>query len=69
MADPLLILAARLQVAFDAVAGRAGVDPVIRPSEHADAQSNGALALAKELGRSPRDVAQAVLEASGGLSD
>ncbi len=69
MADPLLILAARLQVAFDAVAGRAGVDPVIRPSEHADAQSNGALALAKELGRSSRDVAQAVLEASGGLSD
>jgi len=68
MADPLQILAARLQAAFDAVAGRTGVDPVIRPSEHADAQANGALALAKELGRSPRDVAQAVLEACGGLS-
>ena len=68
MADPLHILAARLQAAFDAVAGRTGVDPVIRPSEHADAQANGALALAKELGRSPRDVAQAVLEACGGLS-
>jgi len=67
MADPLHVLAGRLQAAFDSVAGRAGVDPVIRPSEHADAQSNGALALAKELGRSPRDVAQAVLEACGGL--
>ena len=41
MADPLHILADRLRVAFDAVAGRAGVDPVIRPSEHADAQANG----------------------------
>lgn len=67
MADPLHILADRLRVAFDAVAGRAGVDPVIRPSEHADAQANGALALAKELGRSPREVAQAVLDACGGL--
>ena len=54
MADPLHVLAERLQPAFDAVAGRAGVDPVIRPSDHADAQANGALPLAKELGRNPR---------------
>ncbi len=67
MADPLHVLAGRLQAAFDSVAGRTGVDPVIRPSEHADAQANGALALAKELGRNPREVAQAVLEACGGL--
>ena len=59
--DPLLILSSTLQTAFEAVAGRAGIDPVIRPSEHADAQANGALALAKELGQSPRQVAEAVL--------
>ena len=64
MADPLHVLAERLQPAFDAVAGRAGVDPVIRPSDHADAQANGALPLAKELGRSPREVAQAVVDAA-----
>ena len=69
MADPLDLLAARLQAAFDSVAGRSGVDPVIRPSDRADAQANGALGLAKELGRNPRDVAQAVLEAFGDLSD
>jgi len=61
MADPLVTLAALLQPAFDAVAGRSGVDPVVRPSDRADAQANGALALAKELGRSPRDVAEAVV--------
>ena len=61
MADPLVTLAARLQPAFDAVAGRPGVDPVVRPSDRADAQANGALALAKELGRPPREVADAVL--------
>ena len=64
MADPLHVLAERLQPAFDAVAGRAGVDPVIRPSDHADAQANGALPLAKELGRNPREVAQAVVDAA-----
>jgi arginyl-tRNA synthetase len=64
MADPLQLLAERLQPAFDAVAGRDGVDPVVRPSDHADAQANGALALAKELGRTPREVAQAVLDAA-----
>ncbi|MFM8562327.1 MAG: arginine--tRNA ligase [Acidimicrobiia bacterium] len=69
MADPLDLLAARLRAAFDSVAGRSGVDPVIRPSDRADAQANGALGLAKELGRNPRDVAQAVLDACGDLSD
>ena len=60
MADPLHVLAARLQPAFDAVAGRPGVDPVVRPSDRADAQANGALPLAKALGRNPREIAQAV---------
>jgi len=61
MADPLTLLADRLQPAFDAVAGRAGADPVVRPSDRADAQANGALPLAKELGRDPRQVATDVL--------
>src|SRR5262245_17182728 len=68
MGDPFQILAERLQPAFDAVAGRPGVDPVVRPSDHADAQANGALALAKQLSRPPREVAQAVLDAAD-LSD
>ena len=61
VADPLVTLAARLAPAFEAVAGRVGIDPVVRPSDRADAQANGALALAKELGKSPREVADAVL--------
>lgn len=69
MADPLVTLAARLQPAFDAVAGRSGVDPVVRPSDRADAQANGALALAKELGRSPREVAEAVVVEASKLAD
>ena len=36
----------------------------MRPSERADAQANGALALAKELGRNPREVAADVLAAA-----
>jgi arginyl-tRNA synthetase len=64
MADPLHLAADLLRPAFAAVAGRPDVDPVVRPSDHADAQANGALALAKELGRSPREVAQAVVEAA-----
>jgi arginyl-tRNA synthetase len=71
MADPLQLLADRLRPVFEMVAGRSGVDPVVRPSEHADAQANGALPLAKELGRSPREVAQAVVDAAdlSGLAD
>ena len=67
MADPLVTLAARLAPAFEAVAGRTGVDPVVRPSDRADAQANGALAVAKEIGKSPREVADAVVAAANGL--
>src|SRR6476659_9703488 len=63
MADPLLLLEERLAAAFAAVAGRP-VDPVVRASDRADAQANGALALAKEMGRPPRELAQAVIEAA-----
>ena len=64
MADPLHVLTTRLQPAFDAVAGHAGADPVVRPSDRADAQANGVLPLAKALGRNPRDVAHAVIDAA-----
>ncbi|HEY0520154.1 MAG TPA: arginine--tRNA ligase, partial [Ilumatobacteraceae bacterium] len=64
MADPLVIVADLLAPAFASVAGGGDVDPVVRPSDRADAQANGALALAKQLGRSPRDVAIDVVAAA-----
>ena len=64
MADPLDLLTDRLRPAFDAVAGGPGTDPVVRPSDRADAQANGALPLAKSLGRNPREIAQAVVDAA-----
>lgn len=68
MADPFTLVSRRLAPAFAEVAGDA-CDPVVRPSDRADAQANGALALAKSLGASPRDVAERVLAAAGDLSD
>jgi arginyl-tRNA synthetase len=50
----------RLSEAFGAVAGEPA-DPVLRRSQRADFQANGALALAKKLGRNPRDVAEEIL--------
>ncbi|GAB2984728.1 arginine--tRNA ligase [Actinotalea caeni] len=47
-------------------------DPLIRPSDHADLQANGALALAKRVGAPPREVAAALvraLETSGESAD
>jgi len=41
----------------------ADADPVLRPSQHADFQANAAMALAKKLGRPPRDVATAIADA------
>ncbi len=40
----------------------AAVDPVIRPSRHADYQANLALALGSRLGRSPREIAAGIVE-------
>ena len=68
MADPLNLLSARFAEAFAAVAG-ASVDPVVRPSDRADAQVNGALAVAKAVGRQPRDIAAEVLDRIGNLDD
>lgn len=50
----------RLTSAFGAVAP--GADPVLRPSERADLQANGAIAVARSLGRQPLDVAREVVE-------
>lgn len=55
----LSLLNDRLAAAFAAVAPEA--DPVVRPSDRADFQANGALPLAKKLGRKPREVAEEVV--------
>jgi arginyl-tRNA synthetase len=64
MSDPAVLLADRFRSALVAAFGpeHAGVDPAIRPSNHADFQANVALGLAKTLKRAPRDVATALLE-------
>jgi arginyl-tRNA synthetase len=62
MPEPSRVLTQRLQAAFDAV--RPGADPVLRASDRADFQANGALPLAKELGLPPRQVAEQVLAAA-----
>ncbi|MGH3916741.1 MAG: arginine--tRNA ligase [Pseudonocardiaceae bacterium] len=61
MANLEELLTQRLAPAFEAVAGRP-VDPVIRRSQHADFQADGALALARSLSTSPRDIAVQVLQ-------
>ncbi len=70
MADPLITIAATLRAAFAEVTGLPAdtIDPVVRPSDRADAQANGALALAKQVGKSPRDVAAAAV-ATGLLAE
>ncbi len=62
MRDTRSILAERLQAAFDTV--EPGADPVLRLSEHADLQANGALALAKRLRRPPRPLAEEIAAAA-----
>ena len=59
MPDPALAIRTRLEAAIEAALGPefAGVDPVIRPSDHADFQANAAMALAKRAGRNPRELA------------
>ena len=64
MTDPLHAVTDLLRPAFERVAGRPDIDPVVRPSDRADCQANGALALAKELGRNPRDVAEEIVAAA-----
>src|SRR4051812_27427644 len=67
MADPLTVVSDLLRPVFAEIAGRDDVDPVVRPSDRADAQANGALALAKQIGANPREIAQRVVD-SGALA-
>ncbi len=71
MADPLVILTERLDPVFaavrDAACAEAGTDPAtvpapptVRRSDRADFQADGALPLAKRLGRNPREVAAGI---------
>ena len=62
MVDTKTALETRLQAAFDSV--EAGADPVLRPSDHADFQANGALPLAKRLGRPPKELAEQLVAAA-----
>lgn len=63
MAGLLSLVRERLQNAFDTI--EPGADPVVRPSDRADFQANGVLALAKRMGLgNPRDVAERIV---GGL--
>ncbi|MEQ1872853.1 MAG: arginine--tRNA ligase [Ilumatobacteraceae bacterium] len=70
MADPLFTIAATLRAAFAASTGLPAdsIDPVVRPSDRADAQANGALALAHQVGKNPREVATAAV-ATGLLAE
>src|SRR5450755_465951 len=63
MPYPEQLLVQRLAPAFAAVAGEPA-DPVVRRSQRADYQADGALPLAWRLGRSPREIAAAVLAAA-----
>jgi arginyl-tRNA synthetase len=62
MTDPQEVLAGLVRGALAAELGEqyAHADPLIRPSQFADYQSNAALPLAKELRRPPRDIATAI---------
>ncbi|MGH9029949.1 MAG: arginine--tRNA ligase, partial [Acidimicrobiales bacterium] len=57
--DARTVLSELLQRAFDSV--DPGSDPVLRPSDRTDYQANGALALAKRLGRKPAEVASEIV--------
>jgi arginyl-tRNA synthetase len=68
MTDPQVALARLMKAALAAALGpeHADADPLIRPSQFADYQSNVALSLAKPLHRSPRDVAAELVGHLGG---
>ncbi len=63
VADPFVIVTHLLAPIFADIAGGTPTDPTVRPSDRADAQVNGALALAKRVGGNPRDIAQRIVEA------
>jgi len=62
--SPAVELTPRISAAIAAAFGDAyaGADPVLRPSQFADLQANAALALARSLGMTPREVAERIVE-------
>ena len=62
MLDAASVLGAHVSSAINAAFGLVDEDPVLRPSQFADVQVNAALALAKRVGKNPREVAAAILE-------
>jgi arginyl-tRNA synthetase len=68
MTDPQQALAGLMTTALAAAFGPeyADADPLIRPSQFADYQSNVALSLAKRLSRPPRDIATELAGHLGG---
>lgn len=59
MTSTYQLLHQRLAKAFDSLAP--GADPVLRASDRSDYQANGVMALAKVLGRPPREVADEIV--------
>ncbi|HBW20925.1 MAG: arginine--tRNA ligase [Streptosporangiaceae bacterium] len=70
MTDPEIALGGLVQAALTAELGEAyaAADPLIRPSQFADYQSNVALSLARRLGRPPREVAEQVAAGLAGAA-
>ena len=62
MSDPIATITNLLEPIFAELNGGALADPAVRPSDRADAQINGALALAKKIGSNPREIAQRVVD-------
>lgn len=64
MADPRTTLEPRFEAALRAAFGDelAKTDPAVRRGAHADFQADVAMALAKRVGKPPRDVAKAIVE-------
>src|SRR4051812_17632089 len=68
MRPPVVVLTERLQSAIETVLGPEfrGADPVLRRSaspQFGDYQANAAMSLGKRVGRSPRDLAQSIVDA------
>jgi arginyl-tRNA synthetase len=64
MADPRTTLEPRFEAALRAAFGdeHAKTDPVLRRSDRADYQADVAMALAKKVGKPPRDVAKLIMD-------
>ncbi|GAC1583953.1 MAG: arginine--tRNA ligase [Polyangiales bacterium] len=64
MADPLHDLRLRLQAALALALGEeyANTNPILHRSDRADSQADVAMSLAKKLQRSPREVAQSIID-------